>query len=72
MENMTELCRRLERAQASQRGRRRLPIRGSFQEFMERFVSQAISPPIDGARSLDASESSEQTTEGDLTAAAHT
>jgi hypothetical protein len=65
METMNDLCRRLERAQASQRGRRRLPVRGWLHEFMERFVSEAAPPPMDGARRIDARETSEQTTARD-------
>ncbi len=75
MENMNDLCRRLERAQASQRGRRRLPVRGSIQEFMERLVSRAGPSAIDGAGGVDAGEWSQQTPmrlEATSTEAAHT
>lgn len=38
MENTNDLYRRLRRAEASQRRRRRLPVRGWLHEFLDRFV----------------------------------
>jgi hypothetical protein len=45
MENTNDLCRRIERAIESQRGRRRLPVRNWFHDFLVRFDRGKSLPP---------------------------